>query len=152
VLIAPDGLKFNFWNYIATHTWAGNKLLNYTVRNPAWFLKVLNFAEKSGLVNRSVTSFVHYYMDDAQQRLVLYQRWTTMRKFFPKLATIKRIINKHKIKTRMMFGRHDNIIPLVGGERFLAGIEENASLRVVNLAHHLLNEGNAGGILELFND
>ena len=152
VLIAPDGLKLNFWNYVATHTWAGNKLLNYTIKNPAWFLKVLSFAERTNLVNKSVTSFVHYYMDDSEQRLILYQRWTTMRKFFPNLTKIKRIINKHKIKTRMMFGKYDKIIPLSGGERFLSGIEENASLKIVSLAHHLLNQGNAESILELFDE
>lgn len=152
VLIAPDGLRFNFWNFVATQTWLGNKLLNYTIHNPAWFLKILDFAERTKLANRSITSFVHYYMDDEQQRLVLYRRWTTMRMFRPKLYKIKRVINKHKLKVRMMFGRYDNIIPLQGGEIFFTGIEENTLLKVVDLGHNLLNEGNARRIAELFND
>jgi pimeloyl-ACP methyl ester carboxylesterase len=152
VLIAPDGLRFNFWNFIATHTWLGNKLLNYTIYHPAWFLKLLDFAEKTKIANRSITSFVHYYMDDEQQRLVLYRRWTTMRMFRPKLLKLKRIINKYKIKTRMMFGRNDNIIAMQGGQRFITGIEKNASIKVVDLGHYLLHEGNARRIAELFND
>lgn len=152
ILIAPDGLKLNFWNYIATQTWAGNKLLSYTIANPAWFLKLLNFAEKTGMVNKSVISFVHYYMDDAERRRVLHQRWTTMRKFSPKLNKVKRQINKHKIKTRMMFGKYDNIIPVTGGKNFLSGIEDYASLKIMNMGHNLLNEGNAARIEELFND
>jgi pimeloyl-ACP methyl ester carboxylesterase len=152
VLIAPDGLKFNFWNFVATQTWLGNKLLNYTVNHPGWFLKILTFAEKTKLANRSITSFVHYYMDDEQQRLTLYRRWTTMRMFQPKLHKIKRLINRQKLKVRMMFGRYDNIIQLKGGEKFYNGIQENASLKVVDLGHNLLNEGNAKRIVELFND
>ncbi|MBA2761170.1 MAG: alpha/beta hydrolase [Segetibacter sp.] len=152
VLIAPDGLKFNFWNFIGTKTWAGNKLLKYTINNPNWFLSMLNFAEKAKFINRSISSFVHYYMDDNEQRLILYHRWTTMRKFSPNLSKIKRLVNKQKLKIRMMFGRYDNIIPLSGGEEFYNGIEENALLKVVDLGHFLLNEGNAPRIAELFND
>ncbi len=151
ILIAPDGLKFNFWNYIGTQTWAGNKLLKHTIDNPNWFLKGLNFAEKTKLLNKSISSFVHYYMDNSEQRLTLYLRWTTMRMFKPNLSKLKRLVNKQRLKIRMMFGKYDNIIPLEGGQKFFTGIEENAQLKVVDLGHHLLNEGNAPRIAELFN-
>jgi len=152
VLIAPDGLRFSFWNFIAVHTWLGNKLLNYTINNPAWFLKLLDFVERAKVVSRSITSFVHYYMDDKQQRLILYRRWTTMRMFKPRTSKLTRLINKHKIKVRMMFGRYDNIIPATGGKKFCKHIEKNAALKIVDLGHNLLNEGNARRIAELFND
>jgi pimeloyl-ACP methyl ester carboxylesterase len=152
VLIAPDGLRINFWHSIATHTWIGNKLLSYTIDNPVWFLAMLNFAERTKLINKSISSFVHYYMDDVEQRFILYNRWTSMRKFEPNLWKIKRLINKHKIKLGMMFGRYDNIIPLAGGQSFYVGIEDHTVLKVVDLGHNLLNEGNAAPIAELFND
>jgi pimeloyl-ACP methyl ester carboxylesterase len=152
VLIAPDGLRINFWYSLGTHTWIGNKLLRHTVNNPGWFLKMLNLAEKAELINKNISSFVHYYMDDVDQRQILYYRWTTMRKFEPNIIKIKRLINKYKIKVRMLFGKHDNIIPLAGGQSFYVGIEDHTVLKVVNLGHHLLNEGNAPRIGELFND
>jgi pimeloyl-ACP methyl ester carboxylesterase len=152
VLIAPDGLRVNWWYSMAAQTWGGNKLLSYTINNPRWFLQMLNFAEKTKLINRSISSFAHYYMDDADQRLILYNRWTSLRKFSPNLPKLKRMVNKYKIKVRMMFGRHDNIIPLAGGQSFYVGIEDNALLKVVELGHHLLNSANAPRIAELFND
>ncbi len=75
-----------------------------------------------------------------------------MRIFNPNLSKLKGLVNKQSLKIRMMFGRYDNIIPLEGGQKFYEGIEENASLKVVDLGHHLLNEGNAARIAELFND
>jgi hypothetical protein len=113
---------------------------------------VLNFAEKAKLINKSIASFVNYYMDDGQQRFILYHRWTTMRMFTPTPSKLKRLVNKQKLKIRMMFGKYDNIIPISGGEKFYNGIEENATLKVVELGHYLLHEGNAPRIAELFND
>ena len=38
VLLAPDGLKINFWYWLATQTWAGNKFFHFTMKHPGWFL------------------------------------------------------------------------------------------------------------------
>src|SRR4051812_19762610 len=46
VLLAPDGLNFNVWRWMASDTWAGNKFMNYTIHNAGWVAWVLAKAEK----------------------------------------------------------------------------------------------------------
>ena len=41
VLLAPDGLKVNFWYWLTTQTWIGNKLFFLTMKYPRWFFLFL---------------------------------------------------------------------------------------------------------------
>lgn len=152
VLIAPDGLKVNFWHWLGTRTWAGNRLLQYTIHHPQWLLKLIAFAERTGLINRSIAGFVHYYVDDEAQRLILFRRWTTMRKFVPGLRKLKRYIRKHEIKVRMLFGKHDKVILYTSGQAFAAGMEAHIKMQVIDAGHNLLQEYHSREILKLFND
>lgn len=152
VLIAPDGLKFNFWQWFSTHTWLGHKLFDYTIHHPAWFLRVIGFIEKKHLLSRNITNFVRYYFDDNEERFILYRRWIIMRKFKPHLSSLKRVINKHKIAVRMLFGSYDRVIHYASGHRFLERIEQYASVKIIEAGHDLLREWHANTIAELFND
>lgn len=152
VLLAPDGLSFNFWRWFASETWLGNGLLKYIVYHPAWFASIINKAEKWNVIHRNLADFVRYYTDDKEHRLLLYRRWISTRKFSPDLRKLKQLILKYKIPVRMMFGRYDKVIPYSGGEKFRKGIQEYASVKVVETGHHLLGDIHAGAIAELFND
>jgi pimeloyl-ACP methyl ester carboxylesterase len=150
VLIAPDGLKINFWHWFCTHTWPGNKLLGYTINHPSWVLYLLKLAERTRVINASVASFVHYYLHDHEQRQTLYQRWTTLRKFTLNIDRLKKTIIKNKIPVRMLFGLHDQIILSSSGRKFRRGIEEYATVKVINETHYLLREAHAQTIKQLF--
>jgi pimeloyl-ACP methyl ester carboxylesterase len=152
VLVAPDGLRLNPAHTFATRTYLGHKILHYTIHHPRWLLSLVNRAEKTGIINKSIASFVHYYIDDEPQRLDLYYRWTTMRKFAPNLSRIKKRIRVDKIKARLLFGKFDKIILSVHGERFMQGIEEFGSMQVVDATHHLLHDYNGARIAKLLSD
>ena len=152
VLLAPDGLKFHFWQWFSTHTWIGNKLFDYTVHHPAWLLRIVSFAEKMGLLNKNMASFVRYYLDDNEERLILYRRWIIMRKFRPHLSSIKKTIIKNKIRVRMLFGSYDRIIHSAGGHAFLKSIEAYATVKIIDAGHDILREWNGAAIADLFND
>lgn len=152
VLLAPDGLKFNFWHWFSTHTWVGNKIFDHVIHHPASFLKFINIAEKRGLLSRNITGFVKYYFEDREERLILYRRWIIMRKFKPHLRSLKKLIRKNNIKLRMLFGSYDRVIHSVGGHTFLETIEEYATVRIIEAGHDLLREWHSETIVELFND
>src|SRR5258705_3373269 len=57
ILLAPDGLKVNFWYWLATQTWLGNKLFYFTMKHPGWFFFFLKILNKLGLVNTSIFKF-----------------------------------------------------------------------------------------------
>jgi pimeloyl-ACP methyl ester carboxylesterase len=118
LLIAPDGLHKNKWQWFATHTSLGNKLFKTTMHNPKWVLQLLDVAATVGLVNKSIEKFVLHYLHDVDERKILYNRWTTMRFFKPHLPTVRRKIDEQGIKTHIVFGKYDRIILAKRGYAF----------------------------------
>jgi pimeloyl-ACP methyl ester carboxylesterase len=147
VLLAPDGLKVNSWYWLATQTWAGNKLFALTMRKPEWFLGFLRLLKKLKLVNTSIFKFVNYYIGDKEVRRLLYARWTTLRKIKPGIKQIKSFIRSNKTPVRLVYGKHDRIILPVRGEKFMKGIEEYCTLSVIHSGHQVLHEKHIQEIL-----
>jgi pimeloyl-ACP methyl ester carboxylesterase len=152
VLLAPDGLSFNFWRWFGSETWIGSKLLHYTIYHPGWIVWVVEKGERWKVIHRSIADLIRYYIYDEEHRLSLYRRWISMRKFSPALGKLRRLIVNNGIKVRMLFGAFDRVIPYKGGERFKEGIEAFASFEVVEAGHNLLSEVNARKIAQLIND
>ncbi len=75
LLLAPDGLKINFWYWFSTQTWPGKKLFHFTMKYPGWFFGFLKLLNKAGFVNSSIFKFVNFYIGDREARQILYKRW-----------------------------------------------------------------------------
>jgi pimeloyl-ACP methyl ester carboxylesterase len=147
ILLAPDGLKVNFWYWLATQTWIGNKLFYFTMKHPGWFFSFLKILNKLGLVNTSIFKFVNFYIGDIEVRQLLYQRWIVLRKLKPDINRIKSFIHKNDTKVRLIYGIHDRIILPARGEKFKKGIEKQCSLTVIHSGHQVLYEKHAEEIL-----
>ncbi len=150
VLIAPDGLNFNFWRWLATDTIIANRLIAYTTKNPAWAFWVTDKAEKLRLINRNLAEFVLFNIAGEDNRTRLYQQMVANRKLKPDLRKLKQAIRKHSITIRMMFGETDRIVPIAGGIKFQQGIEEFVKIKLVKAGHNLLIESQSANIMELF--
>ena len=149
VLIAPDGLHKNKWQWLATKTKLGKNLFAYTMHNPFWMMRLMDLGGKLGLYNKSLIKFVHYYLDDAEQRMILYRRWTTMRKFRPDKDLLKSIILKNKIPLSIVFGRYDRVILSKHGNSFSKNAEEYIKVIVLEAGHQLLKEKHVPLIAQL---
>lgn len=147
VLLAPDGLKVNFWYWLATQTQLGNNLFAFSMKHPGWFLGFIKLMNRLGVVNSSIFKFVNYYIGNAEVRDLLYKRWTTYRKLKPELHYIKNFIRHNNTPTRLVYGKFDRIILPVRGERFQKGIEEQCTITVINSGHQVLHENHVEGIL-----
>ena len=148
VLLAPDGLKINFWYWLSTQTWLGNKFFRYTMKRPEWFFVLLRGLNKLKLVNTSIFKFVNHYIGDKKVREDLYKRWTSLRRLKPHLKKIKSKIKTHKTQLRLLYGKHDRIILPPRGEKFRRGIENHCTLRVIDSGHQVLHEKHAEEIVE----
>ena len=148
VLIAPDGLHQNFWYWLATQTSVGNKLFAHTMKRPAWLFALTSFGYKLRLLNKSITRIIHYYLDDGKGRLLLYERWTTMRKFTPEKRAIANAINNYQIPVRFLFGSYDRII-LGKRSKFLER-NQYVKIKIIDAGHQLLREKFAEDIALLF--
>jgi pimeloyl-ACP methyl ester carboxylesterase len=149
VLLAPDGLKVNFWYWLATQTYIGNRLFGYTMKHPGWFFSLLKAGNKLKLINQSVLKFTRYYINDTTVRRLLYERWTTMRAIKPNLASIKKLIRAHALPVRLLYGQYDRIIRHERGEKFRRGIESFCTLHIIQTGHQVLQEKQVKEIISL---
>lgn len=147
ILLAPDGLKVNFWYWLATQTWLGNNFFAFTMKKPEWFFGLLKLMNKLKLVNASIYKFVNYYIGNLEVRRLLYSRWTTLRKLKPNLTRIKKYIRENKTPVRLIYGKHDRIMLSSVGEKFKKGIEEQCTLSVIHSGHQVLHEKHVEEIL-----
>lgn len=147
VLLAPDGLKVNFWYWLSTQTWLGNKFFAFTMKHPGWFFGFIKLLNKVRMINASIFKFVTYYVNDEKARHLLFNRWTTLRKLKPNLATIKNEIRNNNTPVRLLYGKHDRIILSTVGERFKAGIEEQCVINIIPSGHQVLHEKHIEEIL-----
>src|SRR5947208_469120 len=108
------------------------------MNKPKWFFKVVNMSSKIGIINESVIRFVHYYLDDKEERLLLYKRWTFMRRLKPHLAAIKKICSEKNIKMKLLFGKYDRII--LSKRAAIFSDAENIEIKIINAGHQLLKE------------
>jgi len=148
-LIAPDGLHQNIWYQITTQTSFGNKLFAYTMKNPRWFFSAADTGGKLKILNKSILKFVHYYLDDKEQRILLYKRWTFMRKLKPNLPAIKNSCIEKNIKLGLLFGEFDRIILSKRAKIFRN--TKDIQIRVINAGHQLMKEKYANEIAALLN-
>lgn len=148
-LLAPDGLKLNFWYWFATQTGIGRGLFSFTMRHPTWFFGFLSVLNKLKLVNSSVYKFVKHYVDDEEARKILLKRWIVLRKLRPNIGKIKNQIKEQQTLVNIIYGKHDRIILPARGEKFQKGIEQFCSISVIRSGHQVLHERHAEEILPI---
>ena len=142
VLVAPDGLRINGWYWLATQTLIGNSIFSFLMKNPRLFLMLLGIANRLGVVNQSIHKFLHAYLHSKQVRTELFTRWTTMRRFKPEKAKLKKLILEKRIILKLVYGQFDRIIRAETGQAFINGLERYAALIILPSGHHILNEKN----------
>lgn len=151
ILLAPDGLHVNFWYWLGTQTWAGNKLFQATMKRPGWFFGMINMSSKLGMLNKSIIKLVHYYLGNEEGRLLLYERWTTLRKFKPDLKVVKKNVTSFKIPVRLVLGNYDQIILKKRGI-FLQTNNDYIKVTVLGAGHQLLKEKYMENIIQQFSN
>jgi pimeloyl-ACP methyl ester carboxylesterase len=149
ILLAPDGLKVNFWYWLSTQTYIGNRLFSYTMKDPQWFFFLLAISNRLRLINQSVFKFIRYYLHDSTARQLLYDRWTCLQSIRPDLALIKKIIRTQQKPVHLLYGQYDRIIRHERGEKFRAGIESFCTLQIIQAGHQLLQEKHVDQIIRL---
>jgi pimeloyl-ACP methyl ester carboxylesterase len=152
ILVAPDGLKLNFWYWLATQTGAGRQLFRYTMAHPGWFLLTLRAGNALRLVNPSIYKFVTSYIGDAQVRQDLYSRWIALRTMRPDTDHVENIIRRQQLPVRLLYGRYDRVIRVTTGQQFCAATAPWCKLEVLEVGHRLLQSRHLDTLLSLLKE
>jgi pimeloyl-ACP methyl ester carboxylesterase len=150
VLIAPDGLHANFWYRLSTQTLIGNKFFKRTMQQPGLFFLFFNAAGKINILNESIIKFVHNYLDDKNERMLLYKRWTVLRAFEPNLTAIKNVCTEKNTHLYLLFGNFDKII--LSKRAGIFKETKNIHIKTIDAGHQLLKEKYAAYIMPLLNN
>lgn len=110
LLIAPDGIKTNFWYDLATYPYWARRIFKYTVEHPAAFFRIVNVLGKIGALDKGVVKFAKFRMNERAKREKVYNTWLTYRKLRPQLQTLSRKINAEDIHLVLYLGQFDKII------------------------------------------
>jgi pimeloyl-ACP methyl ester carboxylesterase len=148
ILLAPDGLKLNFWYWLSTQTRMGNRFFAFTMKKPHWFFGLLKLLNRMKLINASIFKFVNYYIGNEEVRRLLYERWTGLRKLKPDLHFIKSLIRERDTPVSLVYGKHDRIILSSVGEKFRKDIPEQCTITIIPSGHQVLHEKHAKEIMQ----
>ena len=109
-LLAPDGIKTNFWYSLATYPIAFRNLFKSMIEKPNRFYAIARFANKVGMIDKGILRFIESQMDTQEKRQRVYYSWVIFRHFKFEMTTIARILNENHIHVTMIIGKYDKII------------------------------------------
>lgn len=138
VLIAPDGLRPNYFYRFLTSTIIGHFLFKHFARHGTVYLRLFAQLEKLSFIPRDKYLFALQYIRKDAARNLLYQVWMSTRLLLPNLRRIKAKINP-AMPIHLFMGRYDNIIPLASGLRLQRKIP-SIKLHIVDKGHNLLDD------------
>lgn len=138
-LVAPDGVKINFWNRLATTSIAGQKLFRWLMQHPAAYIKMLTLIYKAGLLPKSLYAFSKWHVRNRDNSMMVYNTWMNMKKMIPDLKHINRQKSKHQFLLYAFFGNQD---PVIRTDRMirLKRMIPTALIIELNKGHNVLDD------------
>ena len=117
-LFAPDGLVINSWYALLSFSAPGRALFRFFINQNAFFLKLLEFIHKIGLISEKRKIFVLAHVRTPEMQWQVYNVWTFLRKIEPKMKTLGSTLSGNGITADLFMGKYDRIIPVKNAKRF----------------------------------
>ncbi|GAB3795919.1 hypothetical protein GCM10028819_12610 [Spirosoma humi] len=111
LLIAPDGITFNRWYWLATASRLGRWLFRYTLRHLSLLTSLGHTLTTLGLLNRTVMRFAEIALATPEQRTLVYKSWTQFRQIRSDKRTLANLLNNRRMRIRFFTGAFDRIVP-----------------------------------------
>lgn len=138
-LMAPDGIKVNFWYSFTSKNSVGNSLYRFLLKKPEPFFRFMRALRLYRLLGDKLYRFVLYNLETEERRQLVYNVWLTLRQIEPDAKISAQLINENKIKCYLFFGKFDSVIPPRIGEYFVEMLDEK-HLFVVETGHNLFKK------------
>ncbi len=134
-LLAPDGVKTNFWYNLATYPIAFRKLFKSMILHPNRFFGTATFIYKVGLVDKGLIRFAESQMKTEEMRKRVYYSWVVFRKLQFRMPEIAKLINENNIHSSMILGKFDKVITPDNMSRLLQYLP-NCELKLLDTGHN----------------
>lgn len=137
VLLAPDGMKKNFWYHFATRNGVGKWMFKNILSRPAKWLPLFKLLNHLGVVDDSRFKFAETRLADKKVNQQVAYVWPVMSRLTPSPSLVKWNLNQCGIETHIFMGRRDRIFQVKEGEIFKKNLD-HAKLHLLDCGHHML--------------
>ncbi|MCL6523710.1 MAG: alpha/beta fold hydrolase [Thermoflavifilum sp.] len=138
ILIAPDGLRHNFWFHFLTHSRVGNALFRWHVDHPQLFFRMIYWLEKLHFISPNYKRFLEVNMETRDKRMQVWNTWNCLRSFTPDMNLLKTYIRRYRIPVWLIFGKYDRVIKPSYGKVMTRDLRE-ARVWELDSGHQLLS-------------
>ena len=138
--LASDGLTRNKIYAFTVGTLLGRSIANGLKKNGRMVIHLARLLKNLKLLPVKLFRFVEFYMHDRKVREQVFDVWMGYRHCYPEMKLIAQSIEKNKIPTEFIFGKHDVIIPWKHGDK-LRRLTSNLTFvrwEIVERGHRLM--------------
>ncbi|MEQ8425834.1 MAG: alpha/beta hydrolase [Cyclobacteriaceae bacterium] len=135
-LLAPDGIKTNFWYSLATYPIALRSLFKSMIAHPGRFETLVKMAKASRMVDKGLIRFAQLQMDTEEKRRQVYNSWVIFSPLTFEMRYIATLITTNSIRLSVILGKFDKVITHQNMKRLLE--------RLPNYQLHILDTGHTG--------
>jgi pimeloyl-ACP methyl ester carboxylesterase len=139
-LLAPDGLKINVLYRFVSETKLGRMLYRSIIRNPNWILRIADALKWLHILHQNIHRFVYLQLETPSKRQLVYNVWLAHRKLFPNLQIVATNAESRNIPCRLMFGKHDAIIPPRLAINLTKHFQTKPKMILLDAGHRLINK------------
>ncbi|MFD0794268.1 alpha/beta fold hydrolase [Mucilaginibacter litoreus] len=139
ILMAPDGLAVYKGFEILMHKPWGRYLFKKVTKSKWLAPALLKNLKNIRFIDDSLYTIAYNEIDTEQKRLDVYYTLNLIKLLKPDTNKVAELINKHNIKCRLVFGRHDNLFPKKAALPFIASLQ-NAEVHEVDMGHWLVTK------------
>ncbi len=139
ILMAPDGIRTNFWYSLATYPVWARRVFRSTVAKPKRFQNIALWMRRLRIVDKGILRFAQSQMDTREKRHRVYFAWMVFRELAFDMNYIAALINGNRIPVVVFLGRYDKIITAPNMRRLLGKVP-GAQLIVLEAGHSRLIE------------
>ena len=137
ILMAPDGLSVFKGFHFLLHQGPGKRLFRRLTKSKWMATSLLRNLLRIGFIDQALFDIAYNELDTPKKRLDVYYTLNLMRLLVPDTERLPDLINQHKIKCILIFGRRDNLFPHKNALPFIEKLHDPA-IHQVDLGHWLI--------------
>jgi pimeloyl-ACP methyl ester carboxylesterase len=137
ILMAPDGLSVYKGFHFLLHKPVGKYFFKRVTKSKWLAPSLLKNLKKVRFIDNSLYNIACNEIDTEKKRLDVYYTLNLIRLLKPDSHKVAQLINQHKIKCTLIFGRDDQLFPKQAATLFIEELD-NADVHEVPLGHWLV--------------
>ncbi|MFM7080304.1 MAG: alpha/beta fold hydrolase [Bacteroidota bacterium] len=139
-LLAPDALRYHPGYRFLTGNRFGRFLMGNFKKDPSRVISMIKLFGKVGFYSPKTANYFIHQITHQKVRFLVYDSWMTHRLTIPNLDRVAKKINDLAIRTELIFGRSDSLIPISQGKRFQKKILHYGTLHIIEGGHRLYEQ------------